>query len=587
MKSNYLLQKLNEFLTGPYRIKFWFVSTLIIILIYSLLGWKQGLGEYVVQDDARQHVFWMRRFLDKTLLPNDLIADYFQSVAPLGYQLVYWLPAQLGIDPLDLNRILPIFINLITGAFCFGVCLELLPVPFAAFSSTLLLGQSIGLVSQTVISGTPRAFVYLLLLAFLYFLLKNRFLETLVIIALQGLFYPQILLVTTVTIFIRLFEFKKGKIRITQNPETRLFSFGGLGIAIVVMLPFALATNKFDPVLTVEKARQLPEFFPDGRSEFFNPYDTGRFWSAGRSGLNIAAGLTPATNIISLFLPILIQFPNQFPLTQKLHKKLPILLHIFGASLILFAVAHIFLFKLHFPSRYTEHSFRIIFSIGAGLAIIILINSAIHFSQKIHWPSILKWMVPFITIIILGVPLLFYPVPYLVLLSNGFPTTGYVRSNQPELYQFLQQKSKDTLVASLSGEADYIPTFTKRSVLFSREYAIPYHWGYYKQIRQRILDLITAQYSEKSEVVANRIKDHNINLWLIDKNAFVANYLADNWLQSYQPTRQAQLQLKQGATPVMEKLMKQKECQRFENEDLVVLSTSCLLSQLKTSSSKE
>jgi len=53
----------------------------------------------MVQDDARQHVFWMQRFLDPALFPRDLIADYFQSVAPAGYTAIYQMMAGVGINP--------------------------------------------------------------------------------------------------------------------------------------------------------------------------------------------------------------------------------------------------------------------------------------------------------------------------------------------------------------------------------------------------------------------------------------------------------------------------------------------------------
>ena len=50
------------------------------------LALREGFSsQWVVQDDARQHVFWMLRYLDPQLFPDDLIADYFQSVAPVGY----------------------------------------------------------------------------------------------------------------------------------------------------------------------------------------------------------------------------------------------------------------------------------------------------------------------------------------------------------------------------------------------------------------------------------------------------------------------------------------------------------------------
>ena len=68
------------------QVIFWFTLSITLVVTYAILGLQQAFGsEYVVQDDARQHVFWMARFLDTNLFPNDFIADYFQSVAPVGY----------------------------------------------------------------------------------------------------------------------------------------------------------------------------------------------------------------------------------------------------------------------------------------------------------------------------------------------------------------------------------------------------------------------------------------------------------------------------------------------------------------------
>jgi hypothetical protein len=57
-----------------------------ICSLYGVLGLQKAFkAEYVVQDDAREYVFWMQRFVDAELLPHDLIADYFQSITPFGY----------------------------------------------------------------------------------------------------------------------------------------------------------------------------------------------------------------------------------------------------------------------------------------------------------------------------------------------------------------------------------------------------------------------------------------------------------------------------------------------------------------------
>ena len=78
-------------------------------------------GPYVVQDDARQHVFWMQRWLHPDRFPNDLMADYFQSVAPWGYQGLYRLGSILGLDPMVFNKLLPIGLGTLTTFLCFQV----------------------------------------------------------------------------------------------------------------------------------------------------------------------------------------------------------------------------------------------------------------------------------------------------------------------------------------------------------------------------------------------------------------------------------------------------------------------------------
>ena len=114
------------------RSKIWLSLSLAVAAIYALLMLQRAFaGDYVAQDDARQHVFWMQRFRDPQLFPNDLIADYFQSIAPWGYTQFYRLFAAIGVQPLLLSKLLPVGLNIVTAAYAFGVGMQLLPVPFA------------------------------------------------------------------------------------------------------------------------------------------------------------------------------------------------------------------------------------------------------------------------------------------------------------------------------------------------------------------------------------------------------------------------------------------------------------------------
>jgi hypothetical protein len=157
-----------------------------------------------------------------------------------------------------------------------------------------------------------------------------------------------------------------------------------------------------------------------------------------------------------------------------------------------------------------------------------------------------------------------------------FPLTKYKEGHFPALYQFFQQQPKDSLIASVSEEADNLPTFAQRSILVGREYAIPYHWGYYRQFRQRTIDLIQAQYSLNLEEVKQFIQRYGVDFWLLDKTAFTPEYLANHdWLRDYQPvTLEVQKRLTQGITPALAGVVE--DCSVFQMEEFVVLQTACI-----------
>src|SRR3954462_1453165 len=126
----------------PGRTRLWFGLAMFYALICATLALRQAFAsEYTFADDVRQHVFWMFRFTDPKLFPNDPIADYFQSIAPPGFAAIYRLFAVCGIDPLLASKLLPFGLGLLTAAFVFGAALRLLRMPAAAFLATILLCQ--------------------------------------------------------------------------------------------------------------------------------------------------------------------------------------------------------------------------------------------------------------------------------------------------------------------------------------------------------------------------------------------------------------------------------------------------------------
>ncbi|MBH8554699.1 hypothetical protein I8751_20520 [Nostocaceae cyanobacterium CENA357] len=530
---------------------FWLTLSLGFAIYYGILGLQKAFrGEYVVQDDAREYVFWMQRFVNPELLPHDLIADYFKSITPLGFAAVYKLMASLGIDPLLLSKILPICLGLITSIYCFWLCLEIFPVPLAGFISTLLLNQSLWFKSDLV-SATPKAFVYPLLLAFLYYILRKSWLAICFIILLEGLFYPPLLLICVGILFMR-------------SRGHYLWVLAILGLAFIVMLPYAIASAEFGPVATASQAWKMPEYWPGGRHPFFDP-NPWRFWLIGQHS-GILPPLMPPLIWLGLLLPLVVKYSSRFPLINLIKNKIKILPQIIIVSLSLFFAAHSLLLKLFFPTRYTIHTLRIVMAIAAGIALTAMFDSFLRaYQQKSQ-----RWQL--ILTVILAVVLLFYPN-----FSGRFPTTDYRQSGEVSLYKFLQQKPQDIMIATLADEADNIPTFTQRSILVGREYALPFHLGYYSQIRQRTSDLIDAQYSPDLVAAKQLIQKYKVSFWLVEHTAFQPEYLTKKtWLESFQPAfKKALNSLEQDNTPALAKLIK--HCSVLETEQFTLLKTECIV----------
>ncbi|WP_036485953.1 hypothetical protein [Myxosarcina sp. GI1] len=540
------------------KLNFWLGASIAAALLFSLSGLKLAFQPYTIQDDARQHVFWIQQFSDPDLFRQDLIADYFSSVAPWGYKVLYQIVNILGIKPFLFSKILPVIIAVITTVHLFLVCLEIFPVPFSGFIATLLLNQNLWMLDD-LSSGTPRAFFYPLFVGFIYYLLRRSYL-TYLFILLQGLFYPQVVLIAVVILAINFW----------RERSYRWFYFTGLLVAMVILGIYALQTLEYGDVISLATAKTLPEFYPDGRNEFFvnNPV---AFWLyAPRSGFFPHEWQYVLLCSFGLCLPILKLFPQQFPLVTKINKNIKIVWQIFLAALIMFALAHLFLFKLHLPSRYSQHSLRILIALIDGIAIAVVLNAI--FIRLTKHQRILKSVITIITFCIL-----LYPTYAVQKYSYRL---GYVTGNSSQLYRFLQQQPKDILIASLSEEANFIPSLAERSVLTAAEYSIPYHLDYYRQIRQRTEALITAQYTDNLEKIESFIDLYDIDLWLLDRDAFTVRYLQNNnWLMQFLlPAKRAIAFLRSDTQPIL--LTEFKECRVFEDDKSILLNAKCLKSKI-------
>lgn len=547
--------------------RFWLGASLLVALIYGIWGCRESWGEpYEIQDDARQHLFWMQRFLDPELFPQDLIADYFQSVAPWGYTRFYQLFASLGIDPLQLSKLLPIGLGILGTLYGFRLCLQFLPMPFTGFLAALLLNQ-VFWSHDDLASATPRAFMPPLFLAFLYYLLRRALWPCLVTIVLEGLFYPQYVLVFAGILCLQPVCWQRG-VKLTSDREVYRFCLAGLATAILVMLPYLLIASPYGPVITAAAARQLPDFYSQGRGRFFLE-DPWTFWLSGnRSG--IFPTLKPPILGLGVLLPLLLMgLPRRLLLARYITRKAVVLVQVSIVAFALFFAAHALLFKLHLPSRYTAYTLRFVLTFATALSLSLLLESGLRWLQQQPAKSPRQVFVWGITLC-LSTVLLLYPA-----YAEGFPNTGYEKGRAVALYEFLAEQPKDILVASLLKEADNLPSFAKRSVLVAPEYQIPYHVGYANRFRQRAIDLIQAQYTLNSDQLRQFIQTYGIDFWLIDRNSFKADTFQNQWIRQYPAAITTAIANLKQAKPIVQQRVNR--CTVLQDKEWRLLRAECLV----------
>jgi hypothetical protein len=553
---------------------FWLSCSLVIPLYYGIISSYYALSQdYIVQDDVRQHVVWLQRFVDPQLFPNDLIADYFTSLAPVGYKFFYWMMAKLGIEPVILAKILPLFLALIATIYIYKLSLKIFPIPASAFLTCWLFNQLMWL-NDDLISATPRAFVYPFFAAFLYYSIERSLIPLLISVALQGLFYPQLLLVELAILTLRLFDWRGIIPRFSQDKKNFLFWIAGLGVALLILLPVVINKSEFS-IVTSTQMRVMPEFGWRGRNQYFgvNPL---QFIFLGNSGIQIP--LFPSIVWVGFALPFLSK--SRFPLLNLITAEVKIVWQIVLASLGMFFFAHLLLPKLHLPSRYTLHSFRFVIAIAAGIVLLIFLNSGWRWwqnkrntkSQFTKRESLGLGLIGIGATIVIIFPII--PPVFLGIFQT------WVIGTEPTIYQFLSEQPKDTLIASLALDADNLPAFAERSNFVGREFALAYHPVYYEQMKQRAIALIDAQYSSDLSVTKKMIGKYKIDFFLIERKAFESDYLLQQeWSirSSFkQHVFEVNERLKRGEIPALKRIGDR--CSVLSTTKSILVDANCLKS---------
>jgi hypothetical protein len=408
-------------------------------------------------------------------------------------------------------------------------------VPAAGFLVSWTLSENAWLMDN-IASATPRAFLYPLFAAFLFYLLKRSGWGVAITVLLLGLTYPQMALIAGALAGLSLFAFQNGVPRLTGDHGNARVATFGVAAAIVVLAPYAMQGAIYGPTIGPAAARGLAEFWVGERAAFFDP-DPWRYWTCGeRSGLlplewcqlrdqdwaGIPATIAPlAFLVLILALPVVLHARAAGPVAARIGPGITILPRLLLVSVVLFAAAHVVLFQLHLPNRYSQHGIRFAFDIAFGMCLYLLVLKAMDWARGSDWGprAAGRAVVGLVGALVVAMPAV----------AAQVGERLYVTGHHPALYAHLGVAPKNTVVATLEDEGNNLPAFTRRSVLFAREFAIPYQTGFYAAFRERGRRTAAAQYAPDPAVLARFLDDFGVDYWLVDRRAFDRSHVATAW----------------------------------------------------------
>jgi len=375
----YQTNSMNFFKTKTQN-RSWVLLLLALLLTTGLSLWSQwpGISEpYSIQDDFR-NFYWMHRFEDASLFPDDpfiggsivggqvgpinLVVD----ISRPGYGLLFYLGSGL-FDIVTLHKLLVFPLMLVSVFYLFRIG-ELLRGSGTGFALAMAF-VVLNLASRSdisVASGLPRSFAAPILLGLVYYLMQERTKSALIVLVISSLIYLPVFLLGAVTYGLAALEPADNRWR---------FRIRWRRIAWLIAL-FVAAALLLSPLVIGRISNLLHAFMEraDGSTSILaDPgYSSGGRWNLitvfpflGLGGLfSKIGGFWQSLSLVVLSLALWIQVPQavgKYPRTLK---------NLFVASFLLFGLAWFFVLifsslTLYFPSRYTRISLFLVFLIFA------------------------------------------------------------------------------------------------------------------------------------------------------------------------------------------------------------------------------
>ena len=550
----------------------WLVAALAFVALWMARSLWPALDPNTVQDDARQHVFWMQRLVDPTLLQNDLFADYFASQAPPGYVLLF-RALLLVADPLTASKLLPPVLGLTAALFTFLLVVRLYPFGPAAFLATVL-GSWYVWQYDDLATGSPRAFLLPLTAMLLYGLVARwRWWLIVGVVAAEALVYPSAAALGVALVAARLVQLDRWPPRLSTDRAAWVATLAAGVVCLLVLAPTAFGDSPFGPTVDARTAAEMPELGPGGRNAYFLP-DPYAYWIVSyRSGFDLRVndllvpGLPNFYELVGLAcaLPLAAVLRRRRKYGPCLRPVVSLIVQVGLASLALFLLAHVVLFRLYLPARFVAWTVPLALAIAAGVGIVALLEWLVMASTA-RTGATRPGVVVGVVTLLLAAGLALYPARF-----DG----NFVVDRTPAITAYLRTLPPGALVVGAPIEADSVPAFSGRRVLLNREYALAYHLGFYREVERRARDVIDAYYAESTSELLDLAARYGVTVFLVNRAAFDPATAVDAWAGDFAPyTSEVRQRVERGGRFALQDATRR--CGVLTEQDVTVVPVACL-----------
>lgn len=482
-----------------------FLILIIILLSLAVTYACQGdalFNKYIVSDDSNHYIFPFYKIQDPALFQDDIFSRYSLNYNSIGIVVIYSM-FSIFFDPLLFSKILPFILCGLCAIYFFLIGRKIYN-KYCGFLSAVIFIMYSWTIPASFSGGHARAFVFLLLSSFVYYILEKKYLLSGIILLLQTFIYPPIGAVSLLSIFILFFPklVKNFRRKISFNYEIKFTIFLIIIDILILSLLFLRKDQNIGPLVSFKEMIRMPEFFWGGRTPFFiNSFKMLKDPAIADRVTGIPVYGFPIW-------PLLVISASGFYLIIK--KKIvvhPVLNAVCISGFFLHALSWALLFKLYYPGRYLKFTFAfyLIFLCAVALTRTIIDRSNQKRARRLFLLSF--------TIIILYFP---------------FLNKDLVNYKNIRLYQFISTLPKNALIAGHPFEMSEIPLFSKRKVFIQFELSTPFYRNYYEQIKQRTYDFFRLYYSGSFNEIKKVCIEYGIDYVLVKKEHFSRPYIEKN-----------------------------------------------------------